>query len=73
MQNDFLSQVAFYSQYSKENETGRETWKDAVERVLNMHRATLSFNKESLIPAVEWAFFLFLKSMIMMDVLYIIT
>lgn len=56
MQNDFLSDVAFYSQYSKETAGGRETWQDAVDRVLNMHIVKLSYQHKELIPTVRWAF-----------------
>ena len=56
MQNNFLSQVAFYSQYSKDVGERRETWEDAVERVLSMHKSRLMLKNENLIPTVEWAF-----------------
>ena len=37
MQNKIMGDVVFASQYAKETEEGRESWDDAVDRVIAMH------------------------------------
>lgn len=37
MQNKIMGDVVFASQYAKETPTGRESWEDAVSRVVEMH------------------------------------
>ena len=37
MQNKIMGEVVFASQYAKETEEGRESWDDAVDRVIKMH------------------------------------
>lgn len=37
MQNKIMGDVVFASQYAKETPTGRESWTDAVNRVIDMH------------------------------------
>lgn len=38
MQNEIMGEVVFASQYARETPTGRESWEDAVERVVQMHK-----------------------------------
>lgn len=37
MQNELMGEVVFASQYAKQTESGRESWHDAVDRVVEMH------------------------------------
>ena len=37
MQNELMGEVVFASQYAKQTESGRESWHDAVDRVVDMH------------------------------------
>lgn len=37
MQNELMGEVVFASQYAKQTEGGRESWTDAVDRVVDMH------------------------------------
>tara|TARA_R100000654_G_scaffold61578_1_gene88497 strand:- start:1012 stop:3018 length:2007 start_codon:yes stop_codon:yes gene_type:complete len=37
MQNELMGQVVFASQYAQQKENGRESWEDAVDRVIRMH------------------------------------
>ena len=37
MQNELMGEVVFASQYAKQKEDGRESWTDAVDRVISMH------------------------------------
>lgn len=53
MNKEALSLVAFASQYSHETEQGRETPKEAMQRVKNMH---LEFFDESIHPWIDEAF-----------------
>jgi hypothetical protein len=37
MQNELMGEVVFASQYARQTEGGRESWSDAVDRVVEMH------------------------------------
>ena len=37
MQNKIMGEVVFASQYARQTDTGRESWTDAVDRVVDMH------------------------------------
>lgn len=56
MQNEILASVAFASQYAKETKDGRESWENAVDRVINMHKIKFHNNYPSIDHEIDEAF-----------------
>ena len=56
MQNDILAEVAFASQYAKEKNGKRETWVDAVDRVIDMHKSHFEYHYPRIEKEIEEVF-----------------
>ena len=56
MQNDILADIAFASQYAKENNGKRENWEEAVDRVVKMHKRKFEFHYPSLNSDIDYMF-----------------
>ena len=53
MQNKIMGEVVFASQYAKETDEGRESWDDAVDRVIEMHVDKYPHLEEEIIDAFK--------------------
>ena len=56
MQNDILADIAFASQYAKENNGKRENWEQAVDRVVKMHKRKFEFHYPNLNSDIDYMF-----------------
>ncbi len=56
MQNDILADIAFASQYAKENNGKRENWEEAVDRVVKMHKRKFEFHYPNLNSDIDYMF-----------------